>query len=146
MWNLVSVLSVKAPPNTKHQIPSAETGNSTEPTSSYANATKQEYSPSQDQAIILQSTDGITIKEYARSPNPNEIYKQYITNKPDLTELLIKIHPLLKERSMKIRIRKLYKKMTHDLSDPTTPNCSSEADSELSNKEILNHYFVNTCF
>lgn len=31
------------------------------------NNTKQEYIPIQDQAIILQSTDGITIKEYARA-------------------------------------------------------------------------------
>ena len=39
--------------------------NTTEPKTSYANVTKQEFTPSQDQAIILQSIDGITIKEYA---------------------------------------------------------------------------------
>ena len=39
--------------------------NTTEPKISYANVIKQEFTPSQDQAIILQSIDGITIKEYA---------------------------------------------------------------------------------
>ena len=70
------------------------------------------------------------IEKAIGAPNP-KISKQYTTNTPALTELLIKIHPLLKELSIKIRIRKLYKKMTQDLSDPTTTNSSSEADSEL---------------
>lgn len=47
----------------KHNTPK----NSTEPKNSYANVTKQEHIPTQDQAIILQSVDGITIKEYARA-------------------------------------------------------------------------------
>ena len=41
--------------------------NTTEPKISYANVIKQEFTPSQDQAIILQSIDGITIEEYARA-------------------------------------------------------------------------------
>ena len=40
--------------------------NTTEPKTFYANVTKQEFT-FQDQAIILQSIDGITIKEYARA-------------------------------------------------------------------------------
>ncbi|KAK9294321.1 hypothetical protein QLX08_011027 [Tetragonisca angustula] len=40
--------------------------NTTEPKTSYANVTKQEFT-FQDQAIILQSIDGITIKEYAQA-------------------------------------------------------------------------------
>ena len=40
--------------------------NTTEPKTSYANVTKQEFT-FQDQAIILQSIDGITIREYARA-------------------------------------------------------------------------------
>ena len=43
--------------------------NTTEPKTSYANVTKQEFTLSQDRAIILQSTDDITIKEYQAIAN-----------------------------------------------------------------------------
>ena len=54
--------------NTQMEISqSIPKNNTTESKTSYANVTKQEFIPSQDQAIILQSIDGITIKEYARA-------------------------------------------------------------------------------
>ena len=54
--------------NTQMEISqSIPKNNMTEPKTSYANVTKQEFTPSQDQAIILQSIDDITIKEYTRA-------------------------------------------------------------------------------
>ena len=54
--------------NTQMEISQSIPKNSTtELKTSYANVTKQEFTPSQDQAIIFQSIDGITIKEYART-------------------------------------------------------------------------------
>ena len=52
--------------NTQMEISqSIPKNNTTEP--KISNVTKQEFTPSQDQAIILQSIDGITIEEYARA-------------------------------------------------------------------------------
>ena len=95
-------------------------------------ATKYIYDKKNNQLLDYPQLKSF-IEKAIGAPNPNEIAKQYTINMPALAEFLIKIHPLLKERSIEIRLRKLYRKMTQDPADPSASNWSSEADKELSN-------------
>lgn len=81
--------------------------NDTEPAKNYIKDNNYNY-------ILNYSQFKSFLENAITAPNPIDIAKTYTTNTLAQTEILTRIHPLLKDRNWKNRIHRLHKNITQD--------------------------------